>query len=305
MAGRKRQDPKVIEALRQSRARRRMNDAIEAGEIPQPKEVPPGGKRLCVGTIFPNCNELSRQWLDLQLRYLKSSTSVDYTHISVVQEGNISAFFENNTTVIRPKGKINKNSMAHVRGLETLRDHYVGNVNNCEFFLFIDMDAFPIRKDWFDILTGKMTNRNYEIAVILRPENLEQRLHSSVLLSRHNIVPHLRWGVNRIGHDLIGGNESDVHLMSHQTGGARNKSFVLLRSNKCQIHPLLCGVYYDLFYHHGCGSGRNFNMRARPYWAHMIPAKFDVMGTIDDLMDHPNEFIGQLTGWEKTTYAQV
>jgi hypothetical protein len=282
-----------------------MEEAVEAGELPEPKETPPGNKKLCIGSIFPNCNELSRKWLDLQLRYVKASTNVEFRHISVVQEGAVSPFFENNTHVVKQDKKPGKNSTAHVRGLEKLQSYYMSSLNDSEYFLFIDMDAFPIRTDWYDILTNKMTNRNFEIAVALRPENLEQRLHSSVLMVRHAAVPQLRWGVSKVGRDLIGGTESDVHLISHQTGGPRNNSFVLLRSNMHQIHPLLCGVYYDLFYHHGCGSGRNFNMRARPYWAHLIPPKFDVMRTIDDLMNDPNEFIGKLVGWENAAYAKV
>jgi len=260
-------------------------------------------KDLCVGTIFPDCSELSTKWLDLQLKYLNASTSVPYEHFSVVQK-DANDYFRNKTRVLSPR-KGGRNSQGHVNGLVALRDFFLREKADYKYFLFIDMDAFPIRNDWYDVITNKITSRKYELAVALRPENLEQRLHSSILMVPRDTLPKLNWQVSKVGPDLIGGTESDVQLCSHQTGAMRNKSFVLLRSNMHQIHPLLCGVYYDLFYHHCCGSGRNFNMRARPYWAHVTPLKFDVMKSINDLMGNPNEFIGKLVGWEESKYAKV
>lgn len=294
-------DPKVLEQLRANRTRRRMEAAIVAKAAEPPRQTPITGK-LCVGSIFTNGEELCQKWFDLQLRYLKASTDVDFKHISVIQKGSVPPIFANNSEILRPPKEPGTNSQAHVCGLNVLRDHFVTQVNDCEYFLFIDMDAFPIRKGWFSLLTAKL--KAYEIAVALRPENLEQRLHSSILLAKREVVPSLVWGVSKVGQDLIGGNEADVHLISHQAGAKRNQSFVLLRSNKHQIHPLLCGIYYDLFYHHCCGSGRNFNMRARPYWEHMASSKFDVMKTIEDLFADPNKFIGGL-GWDESEYAQV
>lgn len=264
--------------------------------------------KLCIGSIFVDCDELSEQWLDLQLRYIKATTT-DFHHVSLVQNSGsikISKFFSNNTEVIRPipeSPKTARDSQAHVIGLKGLHNYFKKHQATYENFLFIDMDAFPIRKNWYDILLRKL--KKHEIAIALRSENLETRLHSSILFCKKQGLAHLDWGVHKVGNDLIGRSESDVNLISHQAGVRRKNSYVLLRSNQYQIHPLLCGVYYDLFYHHGCGSGRKFNMRSRPYWGHIVNPRFDVMESINDLMNDPNEFIGKLAGWHRNEYPQV
>lgn len=262
-------------------------------------------KKICIGTIFPNCNELCQKWLDLQLRYIRSSMDFEFDHTSVVQEGKITDFFRNNTHVLRPK-KLKKNSIAHAIGLQTLQKYFLTQMNNYEYFLFIDMDAFPIRKNWLDTLTKKMKN-SHKIAIVLRPENLEQRLHSSILFVKREEIPDLKWAVSKVGEgiDLIGNIENDLSLTSHQSGEKRKSVFTMIRSNKTQIHPLLCGVYYDMFYHHSCGSGRNFNMRARPYWDHMVERNFNVEKSINDLFNDPNKFIKQFDSWEKSEYVKI
>lgn len=314
MANARKTNPATLERLRKNQEiRRKAAEAVEVvrqnpAPIPEPQPVvetePIKPKKLCVGSIFTNANDLCKKWLNLQLRYLRATVDFDFDHVSVCQTAQSDDVFgDEETKVLLPTSKPGTNSKAHVSGLNLLRDHFIHN-QNYDSYLFLDMDAFPVRKGWYDILT-KVMQTKYEIAIALRSENLEQRLHSSVLFTKPESLPKFRWGVSKVGKDLNGGTESDVHLMSHQTGELRDKSYVLLRSNKSQIHPLLCGVYYDLFYHHCCGSGRNFNMRARPYWSHVCDTKFDVMKTIDDLFANPNEFVGQFVGWDGIEYAKV
>jgi|LSQX01.3.fsa_nt_gb hypothetical protein len=259
------------------------------------------GGKLIVGSIFPDCEPLSQNWLDLQLRYLKATTD-DFHHVSIIQRGEIKSIFCDSTEVIRIDGPVLTNSAAHSKGLEYLKNHFIKVRNEFEFFLFLDMDAFPIRVNWRQILINQMGD--HEIAVALRPENLEQRLHSSILFCKRSALEHLRWSVRMVGRDLNGDKEMDVTLDPYQEE-RRQKAFVLLRSNMREIHPLLCGVYYDLFYHHGCGSGRAFNMRSRSYWKHIVSQTVDVMTTIENLFSDPNEFIGNLANWPESNYGKV
>jgi hypothetical protein len=263
--------------------------------------------KLCVGTIFPDCGSLPQKWLDLQLRYLKAATSVPFTHISVVQHGSVTPAFSNNTHVIRPTSESRNSSTSHMTGLVALREYYKHAKHGSQYFLFLDMDAFPIRKDWFEILTARLDEKQYELAVALRTENLETRLHSSILFVRADAAHRLQWSWNTRRCDMFGDLESDVQLVSHQEGQRRCKVFTLLRSQMHQIHPLLCGIYFDMFYHHGCGSNKRGNliMRGEQYWAHIIPPKLKVRQTIHGLMADPNKFIGRLVGWRKGAYVQV
>jgi len=277
--------------------------AVVKDQTKKQKEDIQPPKPLCVGTIFPGVSEFNQRWLDLQLKYLRASTSVDFHHVTFLQQGQASEFFKNNTEIIRSKGPAARNSAAHVKGLEGLKNYFIKNADLYKHFLFIDMDAFPIHKDWYANLCDKLKTK-WEIATLLRPENLEQRLHSSVLFCDKRALPRLSWGLRKVGDDLIGKSESDVQILEYQNA-RRKQAYVMLRSNQHQIHPLLCGVYYDLFYHHGCGSGRNFNMRSKPYWKHVVAQNVDVRKTIDELMKNPNDFIHELAGWNNKNYAQV
>ncbi len=133
----------------------------------------------------------------------------------------------------------------------------------------------------------------YEIAVALRPENLETRLHASVLLASREALPHLGFEVSLAGNDLAGKRELDVVMPAYQ-GQRRQRAFPMLRSNRFNLHPLLCGIYYDLFYHNGCGSGRVFEMRGQSYWNHMADEQIDPLPWIDELMADPDTFIARL-----------
>jgi hypothetical protein len=276
-------------------------------DLPLPEievKKPTKARTLCVGTILVSGDELNQQWLDLQLRYLKATTE-DFDHVTYVSSGIYpQEILDMDTHCLTESGRNpKKNSQAHIFGLETLREFFVKNIGRYKHFLFLDMDAFPIKKGWQNILNPRLDKR-HEVATLIRPENLELRAHCSVLYTRADCLSKMNWKVAAIGNDLIGNKESDVKLINYQEKW-RDKVFVMVRSNKVNIHPLLCGVYYDMFYHHGCGSGRNYNMRSRPYWQHVVDKRTDVMSTIHQLMSRPSEFISELAGWCPDQYPRV
>jgi len=261
-------------------------------------------KTLCIGTVIPDCGELSEKWLSLQLKFLKSTTSTGFHHVTFLQKGTPSQFFLQNTEVIQNSISKNfHNSGAHAVGLRNILEYFKKHSDEYENFLFLDMDAFPIRKQWHECLCDKLS-KGYEIATILRCENLEQRLHSSVIFLDKRALEYLDWDVREVGKDLLGVTEADVQIANYQQE-RRNKAFVMLRSNQYQIHPLLCAVYYDLFYHHGNGCGKDNKMKASLYWSHVISQEWDSSKTSEHLFSHPTSFIGKLAGWYKEEYAQV
>jgi len=278
-----------------------VQNAVERGAKMESQGEQTRSSNLIVGTILPDCEPVSQQWLDLQLRFLKATTK-HFHHVSVVQKGEITPFFNDNTEVIKIDGQPLANSAAHVRGLERLKTHFSNVQNDFRHFLFIDMDAFPVRRNWLEILLAQMKTE-HEIAIPVRFENLEQRLHSSILFCKREALSNLRWSVKCVGNDLIGSREMDVTLEEYQVDRRRNV-FTLIRSNAYQIHPLLCGMYYDLFYHNGCGSGRVYNMRSRPYWKHVVPQNVDVKDLIEQLFANPDNFIRSL-GWKESDYGKV
>ncbi len=106
-----------------------------------------------------------------------------------------------------------------------------------------------------------------------------------------------------MGLDLVGNLEFDVTVPYYQYAG-REKVYTLVRSNCLNIHPLLCGVYFDMFYHHGCGSGREFLVRSQPYWAHAVEEDIDVNALTTQLMENPSDFICRLAGWNPQEYGR-
>ena len=72
--------------------------------------------------------------------------------------------------------------------------------------------------------------------------------------------------------------------------------YPLLRSNRVNLHPIMAGIYSNIFYHHSCGS-RGFSHRGfhEGYYKHYEdklganPRKLTQM-----LFENPNQFINNL-----------
>lgn len=260
-------------------------------------------QRVLVGSVFANDSPAQARWLALQLAYLRATTG-EFHHVTFIPscERLTNPFFQQNTEFLPNPGDRNvASNHAHVLGLRSLLRYFKDHSDDYSMFLFIDSDAFPIRRNWVDLLSSRMTGP-VEIAVAMRPENLEQRLHASLLLAHGRALDHLSWEVGRAGNDLLGQEEADVVMPFYQHSN-RERVFTLLRSNRHNLHPLLCGIYYDTFYHHGCGSGREFIVRSQSYWAHAVDEQVDVAALTEQLMSDPPGFVGRLAGWSPGEYA--
>lgn len=259
--------------------------------------------RLLVGSIFLDTSELMRKWLDLQLQYFQTTTENFDFAVHITNTEPDSYFLQRAKIIPSVRDPKDVNSFAHARGLMTVLTYFRKLVDEYDFFLFVDMDAFPIRKGWLSLLENRL-GKQYEIAVAYRPENLETRLHASILLAKPMALQHLWFEVNMVGVDLINNPEGDVSIGKYQND-KRSVVFPLLRSNRYNVHPLLHGIYYDCFYHNSCGTGRRFNMRGRTYWGHVADPHFDVMQTTQQLFDDSNGFINKLAGWKSEEYAKI
>lgn len=257
-------------------------------------------KKLAVGTIFIQDDDIQRNWLELQLQYLRATT-VNFDHFTYLY-GHPSGYFSKRSNVIHAASTDPENSTAHIEGLNSLLAHFKFYKDSYDYFLFLDSDAFPFRKNWLNILIEKMGG-NKHIAVAIRQENLETRWHSSVLFANQDGLRHLKFDYMDLK-DLSGWPEKDVSIPKYQEG-LRDNVFPLIRTNQYNIHPHLCGIYYDMFYHHCCGSGRDYNMRSRHYWNIMSPEDIDVFKYTELLMADPNALISKLAGWKPEEYAKI
>lgn len=269
--------------------------------------------KLLVGSVFMDDSPIQQQWLDLQLKFLKATTD-EFDHAVILWKRQTDTFFRK-TNVIEPKTHYTL-SEAHTRGLNYLFYYFMERMEEFDAFLVLDSDAFPIKAGWLPELMRAMEPRpvlnsdgtilkelgnSYEIAAAVRSENLEQRLHSSVLfIKNRQVLPKLSAEYGQLGLDLKGDPEQDVFLPTYEKD--RHLAFPLVRSNQRNIHPLGCGVYYDMFYHHCCGSGRPFALRAVEYWKWTM-GEVPTSQLTKTLMSNPEEFVANLAGWSPERYA--
>lgn len=272
--------------------------------------------RILVGTIFARDDEVQRKWLELQLAFIKATTP-SFEHMSVVWGGVTHSSWNTSTTVIEPEVEI-IGSEAHLKGLRYLKDIFCQRQEGFDGFLFLDSDAFPIRVGWLDSLLSKLksiptfydgnyiptlqTGKEYEIAMPIRAENLETRYHASVLYATKSALPHLSFEYGVFGPDMCGERERDIYLPEYQRD-RKDKVWPLLRSNQKNVHPLACGIYYDMFYHHCCGSERLQWMRSDDYWNNICTNSLDSF--TKRLMKSPVDFVRELAGWSLDKYAQI
>jgi hypothetical protein len=256
----------------------------------EPHEGP--RKKLLVGSVFGGDEEIQQRWLDLQLRFLEETTD-SYDHVVVLYGDATNDYFESRTDVIRcDKGLVM--SEAHMYGLRILQQYFRSRETAYDHFLFIDSDAFPIKPDWVSQLVSQM--KDAQIATVLRSENLERRLHASVLFTKPEALRFLAFD-RKMEIDLVGSNEHDICIEYFKE--RLEQVFTLVRSNQFNIHPVVCGVYYDMFYHHCFGSGREFNLRSKDYWNFIETP--DMQQLTEELMKSPHEFVYKLAGWRSNS----
>ncbi len=253
-------------------------------------------KRLLVGSIFRDDSPKPCQWLDLQLNFLRASTE-DFDHIAFLPAGPTNDYFARRTQIASP-GFTDENtgmgSFDHLRGLNGLLAIFREKREKYQNFLFLDSDAFPINREWQAILAQT------DIAVALRNENMETRLHASVLYTSERYLDDLSFEVRTVGRDLLGKPEQDVCIPKFQTE-LRDRVLPLVRSNKLNVHPLACGIYGDMFYHHGAGTmGDKFwTERNDWYWSRY----YQEHPSFDEMLFGNPRFVADLAGWNPTLYV--
>jgi hypothetical protein len=274
-------------------------------------------KKVIIGSVFANDDAMQQKWLDLQMRFLAATTR-DYDHVVVLNSLPTNDSFEMKTKVLTPP-VYDVASRGHIIGLQTLLQYYLKHADEYENFLFLDADAFPVRVGWLPILLKKMEpeevflsdgtaasvkpiGKRFEIAAVLRAENLEQRLHASILFVRRDALSRISFEYGVI-EDFRGNPEKDVMIPVYQRE-RRGLALPLLRTNRTNLHTLACGIYYDMFYHHCCGSGRTFAIRSTPYYEGVVKSAVNLDNMTKELMNDPNGFIAKL-GWSPDRYGKV
>ena len=238
-------------------------------------------KELLVASVFsghPN----DPVWLDLQLRQLtKTTTTFDHAvYLNAADE----RLFPNSIVIGSNPSPRLLSEGHHDAAQEVSR---FCRDRSYRHYLIIDSDAFPVHPQWLTILTAAMTSAGKRFAAPIRTENLDQFPHPSVFFTSdpEAIVFELRPSRTLLGREV-----TDLHA-----GPGVEGWFPLVKTNRLSCHPVLGSIYFDLFYHHACGS-RDFRMRATHarYYDHLIGRFPTPEHLFDELTRDPDSYIAAL-----------
>lgn len=191
------------------------------------------------------------RWIESQLQYL--ARNLDRPHRVVADlegvDDRAGAGFDVVTNLSAEAGV----SVAHPEKLNRLAEQAVRQSADDDVLMFLDGDAFPI-SPLGDFLSERL--ERFPLAAVRQDENLG------------DIQPHPCFCVTTAGFwREIGGDWSPAAWRDQagrevvDVGGKllwilRERGIEwspLLRTNRHNLHPVLCGVYEDRVYHHGAG----------------------------------------------------
>jgi hypothetical protein len=236
---------------------------------------------------FGDYSSRNAAWCRLQKQFIEATTS-DYDY-AVYLNRTERQFFDHAFVI----GE-NAQPWSQFEGLRTLNKMMTfARAHPYENYLILDSDAFPVREGWLELLLQRMGQRRF--AAPIRFENLDSFPHQCALFIKGQAIqdpfdftPDMRY------QNLLKQRHLDL-----STGLSTEHLFPLVRTNRYNVHPILAGVYYDMFYHHGAGSRKAMirSMWSSDYYHHMVPDHFDQEEVLfRELAKNPVGFIARLRG---------
>jgi len=201
--------------------------------------------KLLVCSVFCG-SEFDRFWLDLQRRQV-AQTFGEFDHAVYLSHRAKPELFSE-STIVGTSSEGDK--WEHRDGVRALTQYCQRNPGYSGY-LVLDSDAFPIASGWKDTLEYYLARFNKRYAAAIRPENLDTFPHPCVVYAQQ---PEAIWFSYKSTVNLLGQPVTDLAC-------GFDEFFPLLKTNRKSLHPILATIYFDLFYHHGCGS-RMFASRA-------------------------------------------
>lgn len=222
-------------------------------------------------------NRASLHWMPLQKQFLDSTTKA-FKFVVFLNHVENNELLEN-IEVVGINREEHHESIEHLLGLrELLR---FARTTDYRHYLILDSDCFPIIP-WQTILNPYLTI--YDSVNAVRAENCSAFPHPCICYFNDPIKLNFEIKDNR---DFKGDVKRDIICTSQ-------KYFPLLRTNRRNRHLLAAAIYFDLFYHHGCGS-RDFYMRGLDYYQNLIVENENPNRLREELFANPVKFLKTLT----------
>lgn len=236
---------------------------------------------LAVGSVFSGGGH-NQQWLEMQLAALDRTTD-GYEHFVYLNQADPEIFTR--STIIGRSGEKREATPSHLEGLHALRDAF--RARSHKRYLILDSDCFPVGENWVALLDQAMAIAGKRFAAPARVENLHFFPHPAVLYTTD--AGCIDFAVEE-GANFLGEKFSDIAC-----DGPRDAWFPLLKTNRLSPHLFLAAIYYDMFYHHGCGT-RPFGMRPATisYYNHLWARRDDAAVLFDRVMLERERFVQSL-----------
>jgi|SRR5580704_12307142 hypothetical protein len=239
-------------------------------------------KPLLVCSVYCGSENRNVLWMKLQHTYLRRTVGSNYDHAVYLNAADRALFKE--STVIG-ESQNDGGGPGHLVGLKAVREYCLAH--DYEHYLILDSDSFPIAEDWLEVLSSALFRMQKLYAAPLRVENLDTFPHPCVFFTKDpeciqfEFVP---------GTNLLGRETNDITCVAD-----RKHWLPMFKTNRVSRHPTIGSVYYDSFYHHGCGS-RAFVMRAvlQGYYDSMIPKYPSFDALTNELIEDPEAYLRSL-----------
>lgn len=195
-------------------------------------------------------------WIEVQRRYLDRFMGEPFRLVACVEE--IPEPFH------RAFDQVVPSIGGHADNLNHLAQVVLSDAAGDDLLVFLDGDAFPIA-DPMPVVRERLAAA--DLTAVRRDENAGDRQpHPSFCAVSVQVWRDLPgdWSAGwewRPGRTDVGGNLLGLLERSGRTWSP------LLRSNRHEAHPVLCGIYADIVYHHGAGF--------RPGWSTTLGDRSD------------------------------
>lgn len=219
--------------------------------------------KLLIASVHKGLN-----WYNIQRKFIQSNTN-DYDYVIYLNgtaQPNDNVIFQNKTP--------SEARLEHMRGVQYILNYFNDNLKY-DYCLLLDSDAFPI-KPWNCLL-------QHDVSCVVRYENLDTWPHPCVFL--FNRQAKFEIAFDQID-NMLGYKCDEFNIKIH------GDYFPLIRTNRYNPHPIISGIYYNTFYHHGAGSRSFYNRAIHINQYYDDPHNEKVL--YDKIMSKPEEYIKTL-----------
>lgn len=220
-------------------------------------------KRLLVASVYAP-SERNAEWVRLQLHFLRK-TVASFDHAVYLNRTSTELFGE--SIVIGRSDDDVSAKIEHSLGLNAIMAYIRAHpeYGDC---LILDSDAFPIREGWLeDLLTWMRGDDDLppkQFAAAVRVEKMATFPHPCAFFVKGDFLKRATFDFMPRPHVNLAGQVKEQPgsgiSMRHE---GKHVFLPLLRTNVHNPHPVLAGIYGDLFYHHGSGSRQSGRLPRR------------------------------------------